>query len=167
MIVTIWRHGEAEQGPVDRERCLTDRGCDDVGFGCEQLHEALASRGLAAPDRILYSPWVRTRETAGIIASAYTHAESAPEEALRPGSNVAAVAQRLESVLQRPAVPGHLVLVSHQPLVSRLLAYFLGDGDAVPPLSPGAYATFTLEVSGRDCGSLRFWAMPPEYEAGV
>ena len=31
----------------------------------------------------------------------------------------------------------------------------------------GHGAATALEAAARDCGELRFWAMPPEYEAGV
>jgi phosphohistidine phosphatase len=167
VIVTIWRHGEAGQAALDRERRLTDRGCDDIGFGSEQLHRALSCRDLPAPDIIFYSPWVRTRETADLVASAFSHAGRCAVEALGAGSSVDAVDRWLNALWQEPALPVHLVLVSHQPLVSQLLGWLLDDDNAVPPLIPGAYATLALEVPGRGCGSLCFWAVPPEYEAGL
>ncbi|MCB1675247.1 MAG: hypothetical protein H6985_20175 [Pseudomonadales bacterium] len=174
MIVTIWRHGEAGSAPSDKQRELTDKGFDDVGFGCRQFHHALEARGMPSPDLLLYSPWVRTRETADIIASAFTHAPSRELEALRPGSSV----QRVESALVQLAkpeanpdsdtlLPTHVVLVSHQPLVSQLVDYFMDTAGAVPPLSPGAFVTFELSTPARACGELRFWAVPPEYQAGV
>ena len=174
MIVTIWRHGEAGSASSDKQRELSDKGFDDIGFGCHQFHHALTARGIPAPDLLLYSPWVRTRETADIIASAFTHAPSRELDALRPGSSV----QRVESALVEMAknggnpdsdtsAPAHVVLVSHQPLVSQLVDYFLDTAGSVPSLSPGALVTFELSSPARACGELRFWAVPPEYQAGV
>ena len=167
MVVTIWRHGEAGRAATDRQRQLTDRGLDDVGFGCHQFHRALDVRGVATPELILYSPWKRTRQTAEIIASAFTHATSSEQGALRPGSSVTAVEHCLAQLHDTPEVPAHLVLVSHQPLVSELVLFYLGSDAHVPPLSPGALVTFALDVPARNCGELVFWAAPPEYEAGL
>jgi phosphohistidine phosphatase len=171
MIVTIWRHGEAGEAFADRRRELTGSGRDDIGFGCQQFHLACAGRNMPAPDLILHSPWVRTRQTAELIASAFAHATIRPEEALRPGSEPAAVDAALdacmESQLKSAACPQHVVLVSHQPLVSRLVDNYLGETGSVPPLSPGGLATLELDVAATDGGRLRFWALPPEYEASV
>jgi phosphohistidine phosphatase len=164
MLLTIWRHGEAGRAPTDRLRELTDKGFDDIGFGCRQFHAALAVRGLPPPDRIFFSPWVRTLETAEIIASAFTHARSSEMAALRPGGTLRAAEAALEA-----ASTGldHVLLVSHQPLVSRLVEHFLGVDNAVPVLSPGGFATLSLEVIAAACGELRFWAVAPEYEVGM
>jgi phosphohistidine phosphatase SixA len=167
MIVTVWRHGEAGSALTDRQRELTDSGFDDIGFGCRQFHESLDARHMPAPDLVLFSPWVRTRETAEIIVAAFTRARSRELEDLRPGSTVAAVEAALGDAYAAAPVPAHVVLVSHQPLVSQLVGHYLGGRNPVPPLSPGGLVTFTLDVLERDCGVLRFWAVPPDYEAGI
>ena len=164
MILTIWRHGEAGSASTDRQRELTDVGFDDIGFGCHQFHAALDARGIVAPDLILNSPWVRTVQTAQIIASAFTHAPVRELQPLRPGGTVQAVEAALEEIA--PA-PDHVLLVSHQPLVSQLIGQFLGATTGVPSLSPGSLATLELTTPARACGTLRFWAAPPEYQAGT
>ena len=78
MIVTIWRHGEAGEAFADRRRELTDSGRDDISFGCQQFHLACAGRNMPAPDLILHSPWVRTRQTAELIASAFARKRVGP-----------------------------------------------------------------------------------------
>ncbi len=164
MILTIWRHGKAERGAIDRQRQLTESGCDDVGFGCRQFHEACTARNIPHPGLILYSPWARTAQTAEIIAAAFTHAQSREETALQPGSDAAAV----DSALAGPADGmEHVLLVSHQPLVSWLGTYYLGDTEQAPPLTPGGLLTLSFDVLAPGCGSTRFWALPPEYEAGI
>ena len=44
MIVTIWRHGTAEDGVNDRLRKLTSMGRDDVGL--DEIRDALEKVGL-------------------------------------------------------------------------------------------------------------------------
>jgi phosphohistidine phosphatase len=165
MIVTIWRHGMAETGAIDRQRNLTPAGRDDVGFGCHQFHDACVSRGIAAPSTILYSPWVRTAQTAEIIAGAFSHAHVSAESALKPGSNVAAVDAVLGDCAKSGGPELHILLVSHQPLVSQLADHYVGEEAMVPPLTPGGYVALALETPATGCGRLLFWAMPPEFEA--
>lgn len=165
MILTIWRHGEAERGARDRLRELTDAGRDDIGFGCRQFHRACSSRDIPQPDAILYSPWVRTTQTAEIISGTFIHARARIETALRPGSDIAAVDAALSGFEE--AAPAHILLVSHQPLVSRLADHYLEEAAQAPPLAPGGLVTLSMDTVGPGCGRLRFWAMPPEYEAGT
>lgn len=167
MIVTIWRHGEAENAAVDRLRELTDSGRDDVGFGCHQFNQACEIRNVAHPHRILHSSWVRASQTAMIIAAFFTDATLSVEQALQPDSNVAAVDAALFEIVDSGAVQEHIVLVSHQPLVSRLAEHYLGGSASVPFLPPGGLVTLSLNVLAPTSSTLLFWAFPPEYEAGV
>ncbi len=164
MIVTIWRHGEAGRAISDRKRELTGRGTDDIGYGCHQFHDSCSARGIEHPQLILYSEWVRTTQTADIIASAFTHADKRSERALMPGSVVADVDRALATLLDVDP-PEHLLLVSHQPLVSRLVDHYLADPGRVPGLSPGGLACLQLDTPARGCGELLFWALPPAYES--
>lgn len=167
MIITVWRHGEAGSAATDRQRELTDSGFDDIGFACRQFHAALDDRDMAPPDLVLFSPWLRTRETAEVIAAAFTHAQLRELDALRPGGTVAAVEAALAALEPAGDGPGHVVLVSHQPLVSQLVDHYLGADNPVPPLSPGGLVTFSLEAVARDCGEMYFWAVPPGYGMGI
>ena len=164
MILTIWRHGAAGSAATDRQRELTSIGRDDVGFGCHRFFEHCSTRDLPHPDLILYSEWLRTTETADIIAGAVSLAALLGSSALIPGSSVAAVDARLEPLFAAGISPAHLVLVSHQPLVSALVDYFLGDRGLVEPLSPGGLACLQLDVAAAGCASLVFSAQPPQYE---
>ena len=167
MIVTVWRHGEAGQAFNDRRRELTERGTDDIGFACQQFHRACEARQLPHPQLILHSPWVRTTQTAEILDAAFTHAALRAHPALQPGAGTPQVDTLLEQFLLAPQCPEHLVLVSHQPLVSRLVDHYLGERGRVPALSPGGLAVLTLEAATAGGAGLLFWALPPEYEAGI
>ncbi len=163
MIVTIWRHGQAGNAVRDRDRELTESGLDDVGFGCSQFLQLCEQRGIPVPDLILYSRWLRTSQTADIIGSRLPHAGCEACEALIPGQRSPLV----DSELQRRAQGGtvqHVVLVSHQPLVSSLIDHYLDDPGRVAPLVPGAFASLQLEIAATGCGRLLFSAQPPEFE---
>jgi phosphohistidine phosphatase len=166
MILTIWRHGTAEEGVNDRLRELTGSGRDDVGFGSRQFHQACSSRNIPHPHKILYSPLVRTTQTAELIAAAFTHTPMAAEKALQPGSSVSTVVEAVSAYIDADVIQ-HLLLVSHQPLVSRLVERYVGPGSHVPFLTPGGLVTLSLEGSQQGCAQLLFWALPPEFEACV
>ena len=167
MKLTIWRHGEADAKVPDRLRELTGSGEDDVSFGCQQFHRACHDRGIPDPDVIVYSPWLRTAQTADIIAATFPRAAQSSLEALQPGSDIQAVDNALLEHVGSAATVSHILLVSHQPLVSRLIEHYLGEGGSVPWLSPGGLACMHLEVPAPACGKLLFWAVPPEYEVGL
>ena len=164
MHVTIWRHGQAGMAASDRLRELTAQGRDDVGLGCHQFHQHCESRGIEHPALILFSEWGRTTQTAEIIANAFNHARLQRCPALIPGRSVEDVDAELEALLEANK-EAHVILVSHQPLVSMLVDYYLAAPGSVPPLVPGGQATLELEIAGRGCGSLCFSAQPPGYEA--
>ena len=164
MLLTIWRHGQAAAGDNDRLRELTDVGRDDVGFGSQRLHVACGTNGIKHPDHILYSPLVRTTQTARIIAAAFTHAPQAIENALQPGGDVGAVASAVQCLRDASVGESHVLMVSHQPLISALVDYYLGAGNSVPFLTPGAWVTMSFASPESSGGRLLFWALPPEFE---
>ena len=167
MILTIWRHGHAEEGAIDRLREISDTGRDDVGFGSHQFHVACTARSIPHPHQILHSPLVRTTQTADIIAASFARAAVAAENALQPGSRVAAVDAAVSALVGDDLREQHMLLVSHQPLVSRLVEHYLGAGSSVPFLTPGGLVTLSLDHIAPACGQLLFWALPPDYEVGV
>ena len=145
MIVTIWRHGQAGRAPSDRLRELTGTGTDDVGFGCRQFHDACHARELPSPELVLHSPWIRTTQTADIVASAFTHAGMRALETLQPGSSVGVVELALADLMAAQPDLLHAVLVSHQPLVSCLVDHLLGEfagqfGQMVEAVDVGSHA---------------------------
>jgi phosphohistidine phosphatase len=161
MLVTVWRHGEAHPGSPDRERVLTERGSADLSRGAPGYVRELARRGLVLPDRLLYSRWERTRQTAGHILDAIPGSlPSAEDDSLIPGRDPEDVEAALAPLSE--ASP-HILLVSHQPLVSDLIDRWLGRQGEVPPLSPGAYAVLDLSFPAAGCATVCWWSAPPEY----
>lgn len=171
MIVTILRHGEAGAARIDSARRLTPKGVDDISFAGQQFRNNCKTRAIATPDRLLYSRWLRTTETAELFAGAFKGCTSESEPALEPSGDVLGVTDKLLSVAQErsdgSSGPAHVLLVSHQPLVSHLAEYYLGVGHSVPSLPPGGLFTMTMDVPAQSGAMLLFWALPPHYHAGI
>ena len=163
MIITILRHGEAGDAPRDEDRELTDRGIDDISFGSHRLRDLCNDKSLTFPAQIFHSSWRRTTQTAEIIEAAFS-ASIAPLDALLPASTLADVDHALS---QLPTGDSHYVLVGHQPMVSMLVDYYLGDSGRVPGLTPGGLASLRFDVPAKGCGELLFWALAPEYRGDV
>lgn len=162
MIVSIFRHGEAADAANDRQRPLTQRGEREIANACAPFVSACEHAQVQLPSALLHSPWLRTTQTANILAEISNSTELVVCDALYPGGNVADVERTLDELLDEGS--DHVMLVSHQPLVSYLLSHFLTDSSAVPPMAPGAWVTFSLDVVGARGGQLAFWAVPPVYE---
>jgi len=163
MIVTLWRHGEAGDAVTDRERALIRSGEEDISFGSGVLHQACESRSIGLPDYVCHSPWLRTSQTAKIAASVFTDAILSCEDSLHPDSDTRRVDHLVERIHGSRKVPAHLLLIMHQPLISRQVDFYLADAGAVPPLSPGAFCTLKLDTPAAGCGELLFWSAPPQY----
>ena len=167
MLLTIWRHGEAADAATDFARRLTRRGEHDVLVGTQAFLQQCADLDLARPSELHFSPWTRTRMTAEIIARALNENGNCIQTeaaAISPESNVDKAEQLVAAIEREPSAPAHLLLVSHQPLVSRLIGFYLGDAGIVPPLNPGGYAILSLDPAAQGCGHVNCWALPPHYE---
>ncbi len=164
MIITIWRHGEAGEAAQDEARELTPPGERDVLAGAHALRSICERKGLAQPDQLWYSRWCRTEQTARIICEVFPAATSRSAVALIPGASPSRVEQALAGIWDARMAPKHLVLVSHQPLVSQLVDFFTGERGAVPHHPPGGLVTLSMESPSAVGAGLLFWAFPPLFE---
>jgi phosphohistidine phosphatase len=128
LIIDILRHGEAEPSSPDGDgaRPLTDTGAEQV----RTLARRLAAEGWA-PDRVLVSPLLRAQETGALILAALL--APPPLETLnelQPEADPGDLAAALQGL---GATGGHLLLVSHMPLVARLCGFFCGRAEAFLP----------------------------------
>jgi phosphohistidine phosphatase len=128
LVIDILRHGEAEPSSPDGDgaRPLTDTGAARV----RALARRLAAEGWA-PDRVLASPLLRAQET-GVLALAALPAAPQLEtlNELVPEADPGDLAAALHRI---GATRGHLLLVSHMPLVARLCGFFCGRAEAFLP----------------------------------
>jgi len=163
MWVSVLRHGEAGQARDDFSRNLTSKGCSDVKAAAAMLRSACEARAqLAQPSRIVHSPYERTTQTAQLVQERFVDTALAQSEALVPESSVSGVEAMLLQC--KASNEQHIVLASHQPLVSYLLDHFLGSDHPVPPMVPAAMATFSLEIVAANAGQLLCWSVPPLFE---
>src|SRR4249919_3647178 len=105
------RHGLAEErGPAwpdDTKRPLTDQGISRL----RRTGRALVRLGLT-PGVVLTSPLVRARQTAEIVAGAFSpHPPVVNIDALVPGGALPALAAEIVKHGRRP----HIFLVGHEP----------------------------------------------------
>lgn len=153
MKMLIVRHGEAEPNHGDDAgRVLTARGKSQV----ETLWQALYEKGVCIK-RLVASPYVRTQQTAAIIAGFYSDVVCETEPLLACESSPDAV---LDWLLQQPQEKG-LVLVSHMPLVAIVAGMLTDSAKARIPFAPGMVACLDVEVAAIAGARLR-WCISPE-----
>lgn len=160
MLLTVWRHGEAGPGSPDRSRTLTEQGALDIERGARAFVARLQHTGLPLPSLVLFSRWLRTTQTAEKLCRALPGVALGALEALIPDNNAAGVDDALAEYTAKEA---HIVLVSHQPLVSAFIDRCLGTRGEVPVLAPGAYAVLDTPLVAPACATLLWWAAPPGY----
>jgi phosphohistidine phosphatase len=147
------RHGVAvERGeayPEDGKRPLTQRGIERV----KQAAEGLIALDVDL-DVIVTSPLVRARQTAEILAAAFSsHPPVISSGGLAPGAGRNAILDELAERAQH----GRIALVGHEPDMGELAARLIGartplefkkgavcriDVQALPPAGPGRLRWF-------------------------
>ena len=143
--ITILRHGHAEKQDRDAEdfeRRLDKRGRREA----EQMAELAHALGLK-PDHILASPAARTLST----AKEFARALGFPLPKIRHDDRLylaerAALAAILRTV---PAARRHVLLVGHNPGVSRLARWLSGD-DAIADFPPAGLCTLQADLGSWD-----------------
>ena len=136
MLLTIWRHGEAGPAPRDAERELSERGRSEVAAAAEAFTRWLTQSGHPKVERLRHSPLTRTSQTAAILHGVLRPMSCVADQLLAPGADLA---NKMWQVIDAT----HVLLVSHEPFVSRAIAVW-SDDETLPPLAPSGYAT--LEV---------------------
>ena len=135
MLLTLWRHGEAAYSRPDSQRPLTERGVQHVRATVGLYRSLCQQRGLARPIVCTHSPYVRTKQTASLIAGQTDYVS---------GDYLSA-----ES--------GHQLVVGHQPYLSRLIDVWC-DTAAHTSLSPSGFAIIELNAPCRSGGELLYHA---------
>ena len=158
MKLYIVRHGDASAAGSGGERPLTELGLEKA---------AAAGQLLAAeqPQRVLYSPKLRTRQTAEAIVTACGGIASVEEESLLPPSSAYDVCAAVEE-----SGADNIVLVSHMPLVAELVAWFTrGESRsesrdyALPGFPPAGVVALDMNYTGAAEAELEWYAFPPAY----
>ncbi|MDG1065495.1 MAG: histidine phosphatase family protein [Luminiphilus sp.] len=146
MLVTVWRHGEAGAASRDRDRTLTPRGTEALSNAVVRFQGMMLEKALPAVSGVVTSPWLRTRQTAELLGKAL-RVTPREEGWLAPSAGISDAARIFD------LSDAHLLLISHQPLVSELLWYWL-DSRALAPLAPGGRASLWITDHGQGQGTL-------------
>ena len=151
MLLTLWRHGEAAYSRPDSQRPLTERGVQHVRATVGFYRSLCQQRGLGRPIVCTHSPYVRTEQTASLIASELSLSEVLSRELLAPGQTNYVSGHYLSEE------SGHQLVVGHQPYLSQLIDVWC-DTAAHTSLSPGGFAIIELNAPCRGGGELLYHA---------
>lgn len=124
MDLILWRHADAEDGLVDMNRALTDKGRKQA----EKMGFWLAQR-LPKDARVLVSPAKRAQQTAAGLARAFETVKS-----IAPGADPA----HLLAAAHWPDASGTVLLVGHQPGLGQLAGLLLWGEERDFSLKKGA-----------------------------
>ena len=155
MRVTLIRHAEAgDDAPRDEARTLTLRGRADA----RRVGRALAERGVQF-SMMVSSPLVRAVQTAEILARIARWPQALEASQLAPGLSVASAL----TLVGEQGSSG-LVLVGHEPGLSRLVALAIGGpgSRAAIVLKKGGAACLGFEQAVRPGGAQLLWLATPK-----
>jgi phosphohistidine phosphatase len=161
MEIYILRHGIAEDAPAgqpDSERALTSDGRKKL----RNVLRTAASAGVA-PSLILTSPYKRALQTAQIAAEVLDYkGELLRTKALEPASAPKSVWDEIRVHKDEATI----LLVGHEPLCSRLMAYLLGSPNLQVDFKKGAIACIELDrFPAEPLGVLR-WMLTSKLAGG-
>ena len=153
MLLTLWRHGEAAYSRPDSQRQLTERGVQHVRATVGLYRSLCLQRGLSMPTVCTHSPYIRTKQTASLIASELSFPDLISQELLAPGQTDYVSGDYLSEE------SGRQLVVGHQPYLSQLIDVWC-DTSAHTSLSPSGFAIIELIAPCRGGGALLHPAPP-------
>ena len=161
MEIYILRHGIAEDAPAgqpDSERALTSDGRKKL----RSVLRVAASAGVA-PSLIMSSPYKRALQTAQIAVEILEYqGDLLRTKALEPNSAPKAVWDEIRVHKDE----ARILLVGHEPLFSRLMAYLLGSPDLQVDFKKGAIACIELDHFPAEPHGVLRWMLTPRLAAG-
>ncbi|MGB4467902.1 MAG: histidine phosphatase family protein [Azovibrio sp.] len=132
MDLLLWRHAEAEEGPLDMQRRLTQRGEKQAHQVARWLHQRMPKQL-----RILVSPAVRAQQTAAALDLPFeTHRQLGPD----------ACVSHLIATAGWPDAAGATLIVGHQPALGQMASLLLSGAEADWTIKKGALWWFTNRV---------------------
>lgn len=147
MQIFILRHGQAEPYRADDEtRKLVDKGIEDVKRVVQQ-----ASAALSQVERVLSSPYIRARETTNVALPFLPVSAFDLHDWLEPSASPGFAIAQLETLSA-----SSVLLVSHQPLVSKLIEALCGLLPGSVVMDTASLACIEVDPVARDFGKLRW-----------
>ena len=167
----LLRHAKAvpqEEGGPDRERPLEQRG----RRAAQAVAQWIAEHGVA-PELVLCSPSLRTRQTLDIVAAAFPRP---PKMLIEDGLYLATARELVARLHRLPADTARVMLVGHNPGFQELASYLsdVATGSLMARLGSfptGALASFQIDIAWaaleRKCARLVALAAPKELVRGL
>lgn len=124
MDLLLWRHAEAEDGPIDLDRPLSAKGQEQARILAQWL-----SRSAPAGLEVLVSPALRCVQTAAALGTPYRI-----DPRLLPGASAAAMLEACAWPESR--IP--MLVVGHQPTLGLLASALLSGREAPWAIKKGA-----------------------------
>lgn len=147
MIIYILRHGQAEpQVTTDEARRLTPKGF----FETEKILGAHLKE-LASVSAIWASPLIRAQQTAQIAQQYLSGIKLQTTELLVPEADSCALIEWLYTQATQSDV---VLLVSHQPLVGKLLGLLCGKHEGFYPMGTSSLAAIEIQPVAAGLGKL-------------
>ena len=153
MNLFILRHGEAESlyfkggASKDSQRQLTERGRREVAAVIERHQTELQT-----VTNIFASPYVRAQQTAQIVAQALGQAKLDTLNVITPNHSTTDVMKFLVKQDENDTI----LLVSHQPLVSAIIADLCETPQHQIRMHTAALASISLQPVASGMGQLNF-----------
>lgn len=151
MKLFIMRHGEAESPLSWTPQADSARNLTDFGRLQAQRNLAACADKLGQPELIITSPYQRAQQTAEFARSEFPEAKFQTLSMITPEGNPGQV---IEQLYQFSQSAGSILMVSHQPLVSELIAQLVGEG--FYPMHTASIAGLETEVVAQGLANLEF-----------
>lgn len=149
MDLLLWRHAEAEEGPVDHDRALTARGHKQARLVGRWILQHQPKRL-----KILASPTLRTRQTAEALGLPFDISRE-----LGPESGVS----QLIAACDWPSAGGAVLLVGHQPGLGHLASLLLCGQESDLTVKKGALWWLTNRVRAGEQQTVLRTVIAPEF----
>jgi phosphohistidine phosphatase len=151
MELFIMRHGQAEPFTAnDASRQLVEKGRLDVAKIIQN-----SSLDLHKVKQIWVSPFIRAQQTARIAAEILGSTQLITQHFLTPDNDPLDVVRQLQLI-----DCDSLMLVSHQPLVSRLIGFCCGTPADHYAMDTASLACIDFDVPGMNSGYMRWQRHP-------
>ncbi|MDE3198230.1 MAG: phosphohistidine phosphatase SixA [Acidobacteriota bacterium] len=157
MELYLFRHGIAEDGKAagpDSERQLTDEGRKKAAEVAR-----LARKSGVTPSLILTSPYIRARQTARVAAEEMDYeGQIVTIESLVPHGSPEAVWADIRDYSGADSV----LLAGHEPLMSRLVAFFLNAPSLRIEMKKAAMVRIDIESARANPHGILRWMIIPK-----
>ena len=152
MLVYLLRHAIAQnRAASDSARDLTVEGLAQARSITEKFKQYSP-----AMDRVLCSPYNRAQQTASVVMTLFPNLAVTLDESIKPGGDVYGVLDAIESLDVQ-----HLLLVSHNPLLSNLLSVMVdGTMESHRYVDNATLHGVSLSAVAPGCGEITYMLEP-------